>query len=509
MKNSRVIMAPFVFTLSSGGELKKIHRRLEACSSYDFNITRGDMVDGIVLDTFDNEIRLSGRFLLQTRQSLLLINILNGEITEQNASTWFFLNDLEKGPVARSLKGVSELRAFIPVSRIKIRRDRVLVLDDEGKTRARLHWFSFFRKKKSLQIGITQSLRGYESTHIDLKNLLLDTGAEPCTGVAGIYKRLGAKPKRYAAKPGIVLVPEDSIKLSATTIIRTYIDVARQNETGLVADYDTEFLHDFRVSFRKVRSVLSLFKGVYGAEQTEQLKREFADLMRETNRLRDLDVYLLSRNDYFQLIPQSSHKGLKIMFGVISKKREDEHKKVCKMIRGKFYHQSIDRWVGLFADVDNMTTGSDALKSSNSYVSRLISRRYRKVCKIARTIDETTADEVVHELRIHCKKLRYLMEFALPLFSKKKVKFLLKSLKVLQENLGRFNDYSVQQTSLGMFMSERSLAGLKGMKVAESIGALTAMLYQLQCRERNLVMENFSRFDSEKTRASFAELFLN
>ena len=73
-------MAPFVFTLSSGGGLKKIHQRLGTGSSYDFYVTGGDMVDGIILDTFDNEIRRSGRFLLQTRQTLLLINILNGEI---------------------------------------------------------------------------------------------------------------------------------------------------------------------------------------------------------------------------------------------------------------------------------------------------------------------------------------------------------------------------------------------------------------------------------------------
>ena len=500
-------MEPFVFTFSSKENLKKINRRLKAGSPYSFDAARGDVVSGTVLDTFDNEIQLSGRLLLQTDESLLLINILSGEIAEQAASTWSFLTELEKGPVARSLKGVSVLRAFIPVSRIKLCRDRVLVLDDEGKTRARLHWFSFFRKKKSLQLGLTQSLRGYESTHTGLKKLLSGMGATPCTRVTDIYSRLGIRTENYIAKPDIKLAPESPIKTSATTIIRTYIDVARQNETGIAVDYDTEFLHDFRVSFRKVRSVLSLFKGVYGSEQTEQLKREFADLMKETNPLRDLDVYLLARDEYFQLIPESSYEGLRIMFDVISKEREEEHKKVCKMIKRKFYHQSIEKWVGLFADADKMTTGTDATKKSSCYVSRLISKRYQKVCKIARSIDETTADEVVHELRIHCKKLRYLMEFSLPFLSKKKVKTLIKSLKVLQDNLGKFNDYSVQQISLGMFMSEQSMSRKRGMKVAESIGALTAMLYQLQCRERNLVMKNFSRFDNEKTRASFAELF--
>ncbi len=500
-------MVPFVFTLTSGGGFKKIHRRLETGSSYDLEVMGSDVVDGIILDTFDNEIRRLGRFLLQTGQTLLLINILNGEIVEQRCSNWSFLDELEKGPVAESLKGVSRLRAFIPVSGIKIRRDKVLVLDDEGKTRVRLHWFSFFRKKKSLRLGITQPLRGYEHAHTELRKLLVEMHAEPSTRTTDMYSCLGVNSRNYSSKPDIILVPEDTIKKSATAIIRTYLDVAVQNEAGIMADYDTEFLHDFRVSFRKIRSVLSLFKGVYGAEQTEELKQEFADLMKQTNRLRDLDVYLLDRTDYFQLIPETSHEGLKIMFDVISRSRTEEYKKVCKIICKKNYRHLIQGWSELFASADNMKTGPDALKSSNCYLARSITRRYRKVCKIARTIDHRTADEVVHELRIHCKKLRYLMEFASPLFSKKKVKILIKSLKVLQDNLGKFNDYSVQQVSLGMFMSEQSMSRKKGMKVAESIGALTAMLYQLQCRERNLVMENFSHFDSEKTRGSFAEIF--
>ncbi|MCK5516705.1 MAG: hypothetical protein KAI39_07520, partial [Desulfobulbaceae bacterium] len=200
-------MAPFVFTLSSGGGLKKIHRRLEVASSYDFEVTGGDIIDGIILDTFDNEIRRSGRCLLQISQTLLLINILNGEIVEQRCSNWSFLGELEKGPVAGSLKGVSRLRAFIPVSGIKIRRDRVLVLDDEGKTRVRIHWFSFFRKKKSLRLGITQPLRGYEHAHTELRKLLVEMHAEPCTRTTDIYSGLGVNSRNYSAKPDIRLVP--------------------------------------------------------------------------------------------------------------------------------------------------------------------------------------------------------------------------------------------------------------------------------------------------------------
>jgi hypothetical protein len=45
------------------------------------------------------------------------------------------------------------------------------------------------------------------------------------------------------------------------------------------------------------------------------------------------------------------------------------------------------------------------------------------------------------------------------------------------------------------------------LKVAESVGALTAMLNRLQQKERRQVMKNFTLFDSSETRATLVKLF--
>ncbi len=68
---------------------------------------------------------------------------------------------------------------------------------------------------------------------------------------------------------------------------------------------------------------------------------------------------------------------------------------------------------------------------------------------------QDTEDEVVHQLRINCKKLRYLMEFFAPLFPENEIKTLIKALKLLQDNLGNFNDYSVQQIFLRQVLNEK------------------------------------------------------
>jgi CHAD domain-containing protein len=122
-------------------------------------------------------------------------------------------------------------------------------------------------------------------------------------------------------------------------------------------------------------------------------------------------------------------------------------------------------------------------------------------------LDETTPDELIHQLRINCKKLRYLMEFFTPLFPPTKIKSLIRSLKLLQDNLGNFNDYSVQQQYLGKMQAQEGVGGEKALSLSYSIGALTAMLYQLQKEERGRIYANLAAFDSLDIREAFTELF--
>lgn len=141
------------------------------------------------------------------------------------------------------------------------------------------------------------------------------------------------------------------------------------------------------------------------------------------------------------------------------------------------------------------------------YAGKTILQRYRKVARIARSIDAETPDEVVHRLRIQCKKLRYLMEFFTPLFPQRRMKRLVRSLKGLQDLLGIFNDCSVQRESLTQFVADHPLRGKKGMMLAESVGALAATLYQKQLRTRSEIDAALKDFANKQTNQNFRALF--
>lgn len=495
-------MTPYTLTLPTEFPGKKIRKILKPHHTLVTETSESE--PALILDTFDQELQNEGKFLLEKDKTILLIDTATGQATGQKGNAHLLCtHEIKDGEAKGALaKTVSELRAFLPIAVVSYYKQTRIMLDDEGKTVARLHCFVFSKKKQSYQLIISQPMRGYTEEH----ELLIDALNKTCVSEKSLYEALKIKGGSYCAKPNIALVADAPIKQTTREIITTFIEVARQNEVGIIDDYDTEFLHDYRVSLRKVRSVISLFKGVYSPNATIKLKEEFADLMQVTGRLRDLDVYLLDRQNYFNLVPASTHEGLNIMFDSFEKERTESHKMICKALKSKQYNKRIE---SLWNSIQNgeWKAGSLAESESHSFACAVILRRYKKVCKIARSIDEHTDDDVVHELRIHCKKLRYLMEFFTPLFSRRKLKSLIKSLKVLQDNLGRFNDYSVQQESLSVFLNDNPIKGADGIKVAESIGALTAMLNLLQQKERNLVMDNFARFDSVEIRTLFDNLF--
>lgn len=462
------------------------------------------------LDDFGNSLKRSGRILLRHQKKLLLLQIGEPDVlTQTSAPGWRFIPQMDDGPVKSSLQDYSPIRAFQAGATNALEIREYAVLDDNRKTTARCTLYHLDNGERSLTLGFTQPLRGYDTEHSALRRFLSKNGASALESHANLHAQCGFDQPMYDSKPNVDIAADAPAIETANHLVATSLDVARQNEQGISRDYDTEFLHDYRVNLRKVRSVLSLFKGVYGQEDTVHLKRQFADIMRVTNRLRDLDVYLLAKQDLFGLLPERMHPGLEQMFSIFTKERRRELKQVVKMLTSASYQRNMAELQEKFRSTDRLAPGPKAMTASLPFATHLIWARYSKVCQIARKIDRSTPDEEVHELRIQCKKLRYLMEFFAGLFPQRMLKDLIKPLKRLQDNLGNFNDFSVQQESLQAFLTTYAKSHRNGniIAMAESIGALIILLRQKQAEERAQVTQSFADFDSAEIRKQFTDVF--
>jgi len=84
---------------------------------------------------------------------------------------------------------------------------------------------------------------------------------------------------------------------------------------------------------------------------------------------------------------------------------------------------------------------------------------------------------------------------------------LVKSLRTLQNNLGDFNDYEVQQSTLRKFAQSMLDSGKANVETLMAMGRLVERLELGQRNERKRFSKRFAKFASPSNQERFLELF--
>ena len=215
------------------------------------------------------------------------------------------------------LKSIIGVRALIPVTTVDSTNQIYKLMNKDEKTVARLN-FQKIKDKSTTgdNIGLIYlyPVRGYHEEFNKAKNILSGIGLKQNKKdiLTISLAASNLKPGSYTGKLEIRLKPEFTTLQSAVLIFSNLLNTMKQNEEGIKNDTDTEFLHDFRVAVRRTRSALSQLKAVFSEEITDKAKKEFSNLGKMTNHLRDLDVYLLNKERYTKMLPRDLHPGLNL-----------------------------------------------------------------------------------------------------------------------------------------------------------------------------------------------------
>jgi CHAD domain-containing protein len=378
-----------------------------------------------------------------------------------------------------------------------------------GKIVCRLEWSSVSSgkhgEKDLLHFCQMMPLLGYETESTRVVEQLTSRGASVSRkGPLNVLLRHAKlEPEKYTLKPSFGLTAETPAREAVGRIVRTIMEIAVRNVPGILKDHDTEFLHDYRICLRKIRSVLSLVKDVYPVEGTLRMRKMLGDLARQTNRLRDLDVYLLARDEYLGLLHPELRPALKGMFEDYAAEREVEVRHTVAKLSAHATRQKLREIEEYFSEENQHKPSKAANLPVGPLVYRSIYKRYRKIRRIAAGIGAETPDETVHEVRIECKKLRYLLEFFSELIAKDDSAAMQKLLRRLQGRLGDFNDASVQQKSLLTYWEQKQ----NGQEVALGVGGLVSVLYHRQQQTRSLIEQSLEEFCSGSTARIFKRNF--
>ncbi len=438
--------------------------------------------------------------LLASNNQGLVLRIDNDALTFfDREKTPVFARDFKHRDLRETILKLTKGRRLFPMAELEVEFCHYAVRNDDLK------------KVCDLNVILTgygtmvelKGLRGYDKEYRQCLNMVLN--GEPNELENHIFlnslRLLGIEPSDYTARPRFKLAPElDSCDAVALIAQKLWHNV-RVNEEGIIRDWDTQFLHQYRVALRRMRALFAQMKQSIGREESQWFKKQLAELAAPTNRLRDLDVYLKSEDTYLELIPESFREGLRKLFRDLSRERQQEQKKLAQDLSSPEYLSHI----GLIESRLALCPQSPTRKGHKPVLklaARQIISRYNAISMDALEITDHSPDEQVHEIRLDCKKLRYLLEFFTDLFPKKQIRPLLKALKKLQDNLGEFNDLSVQRERLEDYLKRHKVSP----DTEAAVNALNGVLFNRQLNERARVRQQLGVFLSEEVRQSVESL---
>ena len=425
-----------------------------------------------------------------------------------------FARDLPAGGFRDDLQAVTGIRRLLPVVRIERRSERIAVVDRRDKAVARLSLDRGAaagpagRRRRLPEVLRLTRMTGYEEDAAGVRRFLegelgLPPGPDAELDVA--LAAVGRVPGDYTGKLDLRLDPEAPADRAMKRILAALWGMVQANEEGLRADLDPEFLHDFRVAVRRTRSCLGQMRGVFDEAATRRFAAEFAWLGRLTGPPRDLDVHLLNLRGHAAELPASAGGTLTPLADQLEDRRRAARARQAEGLDSARYRRLKREW-SRFLAAGAAGTGADAARPIRDVAAERIERAYARVRRRGRRVSAETPAETIHELRIACKKLRYLLEFFRGLFAAGRVNAFVRSLKRLQDDLGEYNDLEVQQGELQSTARELLAAGGVDAATLLTAGRLVERLESRQAEARRRAVEEVGGFVTARTAAQLGRL---
>jgi CHAD domain-containing protein len=460
-------------------------------------------------DTFDGRLYAAGVTLVHADGGLALVERLTGAVKARaeapGVGRSLFADELAPGPLREALLDLAGVRVLLPQAAVRCRERSFDVLDSEAKTVVRLTLEVPEGLRPRLRLG---GVRGYDSSLAAVGETLrgdlrFQPADEPLVDEA--IRAAGGVPAGVSAKIEVGLEFSERSDRAAAAVLRRLLEVVQVNLGGAIAGTDTEFLHDLRVAVRRTRSVLRELRSVFDPDALERFRAEFRWLQQVTGDARDLDVYVLEFEAFRALVPDLMRGDLEPLLSVLVARRATARRRMARALHSPRTVSLLSEW-SLFLDQlgDGGVVGGGASRPIGELAGERIRSVYRRMRRMGAAIDTASPAAEYHDLRKKGKELRYLLElFGAPLYPPEVVRPMIRTLKALQDVLGRHQDREVQQAMIYSLVPEVS----DRPRTLMALGALVQRLGEDELAARAAFAERFEVFASKSQRALVRETF--
>lgn len=254
-----------------------------------------------------------------------------------------------------------------------------------------------------------------------------------------LFRKTAEKPQKTGKTPAHNrMTPREAFRAIALQGQQTW----QANLLGALASDDPEYIHQFRVSLRRLNTLVRVFEPVVGEAFFDTWADQLKALAAGSGEARDLDVM---RDEILQ--PMLCSEG-----------GTDHHPLVARALAAVAAArtragESFDRQrhgpplLRFVRDLEHLPTQATPPRIGDFAEARL-ARLHRKAARrLARTVRKPTPENA-HRFRIALKHLRYASEFFAPLFDEAPMNAFAREVATLQDDFGFINDLYVALSHL-------------------------------------------------------------
>ncbi len=506
-----MIKTALIYTLPDECSIAQFIQRLQAI--VDLQVGVVTEIRKSYYDSFDWRLYHAGMVLEFSQSaaggslSLLNLDYPQALMSADISQVPVFASDFESTDFRLQLTPILAMRALFEVGAVNFSVTPINVLNQDAKTIFRLR----IEASKVLATRIViQIIKGYDKEVLAIINKLqaeFDLLPETQALFVQVLALHAKFPGDYQPKLKLHFNPQLRAVVALAQIYKHLTGVLQRNHAGCIHNWDSEFVHDFRIAVRSTRVGLGRCKKIFPKQLLAEFIQFFSWLGKITGPVRDLDVYLLQFESYQALLPVANREHLEPLRELLQHKQQQAYQELAQHLQSEYYCDSMGRWQAfLDAPPSDQSAAPQAKWSVKQWADRKIWKTYKQVMNTAQVLSSDSPEEEWHDLRKSMKKLRYLIEFFQSVYPKAEMKQALKLLKFWLSSLGELQDLAVQIQTLRTLGEEQAADGASSASL-QAIALLIDTLTQRQQAARQVLNDNIKSFSRAKNHRHFTRLF--
>lgn len=271
----------------------------------------------------------------------------------------------------------------------------------------------------------------------------------------GYQLYLDEAPRPFRAKlPRITqqMTPVEAFRSIALACLEHF----QRNEHGLRDQREeAEFIHQARVALRRLRCAIKFFAPALPADFVATYGKAWRTLAGALGETRNWDVFLEETLPPIEAaFPDNG--DIRRLRQAAQQRTKNARRSVVKLLAIKEYPRLLIAFTAaVYALHDTLP------RALQDFAQQRIARHARRAEELAARHKTLNAEDR-HGLRIHCKKLRYALEFLTPLLPEKTLAPYLAALAQLQQDLGLINDQVTASALIEEALGRRSSGLIHG-----------------------------------------------